>query len=594
MRGEWLRKPSAEMSVVFVHGILSSGEKCWLHGNGTYWPELLSREPGLDSLGIYIYTYQTGFGSGSYSLGNVVDDLKERVFTLDGVADSQKIVFVCHSMGGIVVRRFIVEREHDFLDRNIEIGLYLVASPSLGSEYANWLEPIARFVGHEQAKALQFSQSNHWLNDLDKTFMNQMGSNRLSINGKELLEDKSVFLKSLIHKQVVESNSGFRYFPEPFKVPGSDHFSIAKPENNSSDQHRLLKAFLIKMQPALDAAIQKQDTEDSHQQKEDFTTIQSATGKTDSHITHQHHLPDQPDNKFIEFIKGQIVDELKSPDLNLFREVLKQELDKSLEKLNLSAITDNQVYLIVDGLIAVLKSGKTDVPVITSVLTNAALHCLDKRRGKYYQVTLNKHTQIKEAIEQMLGWMVLASVDDSYAQSISSVPDYSGVYFELPVETSAGVEIIVSRRYQRQAKFQTDGSNAKGQNHLFASSEQFSWETTETVDRLKCMLWNQVFPDETKTINLNKKETDRLNAELEIRRADEWAGEHHLIAIECEKIMADTKHEEVYRQLLKELSNLTLVQFGVSDSKQVFYAPEHNLMSAINRFLNKINKILES
>ena len=97
-------------------------------------------------------------------------------------------------MGGMVVRRFIVERVNDLLDRKIEIGLYLVASPSLGSNYANWLEPIAQFAGHEQAKALTLSQANQWLNDLDRTFINLKESKRLVIHDKELLEDKFVTL----------------------------------------------------------------------------------------------------------------------------------------------------------------------------------------------------------------------------------------------------------------------------------------------------------------------------------------------------------------------------------------------------------------
>ncbi len=41
MRGEWLRKPENHTAVVFVHGILSSGETGWRHGNGAYWPALL-------------------------------------------------------------------------------------------------------------------------------------------------------------------------------------------------------------------------------------------------------------------------------------------------------------------------------------------------------------------------------------------------------------------------------------------------------------------------------------------------------------------------------------------------------------------------
>ena len=331
-----------------------------------------------------------------------------------------------------------------------------------------------------------------------------------------------------------------------------------------------------------------------NQQQDALIAKHTATEKAEHDSSENHYLPDQPDHKFIDFIKEKIADELNSSDVTQFRDVLKQELDKSLKKLELPAITDNQVYSIVDGLITVLKSGKTGVPVITSVLSNSAMHCFDKRGGKYYHETLTKHAQLKETIEQMLGWLVLASVDDEYAQNLRSDSDYLGVYFELPVVTTAGVEFIVSRRYQHQAKIKPDGSTLKTQYNLPVSSSQLSWQPSETVDILKRMLWNQVFPDEKKEIILSSKETDRLNAELEIRQADEWAMEHHLIAIECEKIIVDTKQKEVYRQLLKELSNLTLVQFGVSNSKPVFCVPEHNLMGAINRFLNNINNILES
>jgi pimeloyl-ACP methyl ester carboxylesterase len=230
MNGKWIRKGSeGGVSAVFVHGILSNGEDCWRHPNSAYWPKLLKNEPDFQSLGIYVYTYHTGFASGYYSLSDIVDDLKERLINLDNVLACNKIIFVCHSMGGIVVRKFLVERVQDLLDRKIEVGLYLVASPSLGSNYANWLEPIAKFAGHAQAQALRFSQDNQWLNDLDKTFQNLKESGRLSLHGKELVEDKFVTLKKFLRKQVVEPFSGFRYFGESIKVAGSDHFSIAKP-----------------------------------------------------------------------------------------------------------------------------------------------------------------------------------------------------------------------------------------------------------------------------------------------------------------------------------------------------------------------------
>lgn len=243
MQGKWIRKLETNTSIIFVHGVLSSGEDCWRHKNGTYWPELLKSEPELELASIYVFTYQTGLFSGSYRLGDTVDALKENM-RLDGVLRKDRLIFVCHSMGGIVVRKFILERSNELIDAGKEIGLFLVASPSLGSSYADWLSPLAQLFGHSQADALRFVRDNDWLSDLDKEFNNLKEAGKLSINGKELVEDKFVFLKKIWRKQVVEPFSGARYFGEPFKIPGSDHFSIAKPENNTTIQHRLLCQFI--------------------------------------------------------------------------------------------------------------------------------------------------------------------------------------------------------------------------------------------------------------------------------------------------------------------------------------------------------------
>lgn len=245
MQGDWIKKPAdgATTSVVFVHGVLSSGEACWRHSNGTFWPELLAREHVASQAGVYMFTYKTGFFSGTYSLGDVVDALKEHM-RLDGVMNSRRIVFVCHSMGGIVARRFVVQRAAELIEQRKSIGLFLVASPSLGSGYANWLSPLARFFEHTQADALRFEQTNTWLMDLDRDFQNLKESDRLSMSGKELVEDIFVVLSKLMRRQVVQPFSGARYFGEAYKVPDSDHFTIAKVEGPSAVQHRLLVQFL--------------------------------------------------------------------------------------------------------------------------------------------------------------------------------------------------------------------------------------------------------------------------------------------------------------------------------------------------------------
>jgi tetratricopeptide (TPR) repeat protein len=243
MQLEWIRQGTGEACVVFVHGILSSGEGCWRHPNGSYWPELLRSEPAFSSLGICVFTYRTGIFSGSYSLGDVVDALKE-FLRLDAVLDCQRIIFVCHSMGGLVVRKFVVECATELVEAKKEIDLFLVASPSLGSSYADWLSPLANALGHAQADALRFVRDNQWLKDLDKEFMNLKEGRRLRLRGKELVEDTFVVLKKLLRRQVVEPFAGSRYFGDAVKIPGSDHFSIAKPQDARAFQHRLLCRFI--------------------------------------------------------------------------------------------------------------------------------------------------------------------------------------------------------------------------------------------------------------------------------------------------------------------------------------------------------------
>ncbi len=265
MDGKWIREPKNSTVVVFVHGILSNREECWTHEKGSYWPELLKqeKEKELEAFGIYVFSYKTGVFSRDYSLSDAVDSLKENM-RIDKVLQCKRIIFVCHSMGGIVVRKFIVQRAAlDLIDKKIEVALYLVASPSLGSRYADWLEPIAKFFGNSQADVLRFSQNNAWLSDLDRDFLNLKESKKLLINGKELVEDKFIiFKKLLIIRQVVEPISGARYFGDPFKVPNSDHFSIAKPENNEAIQHRLLCEFIKSLpEPALPRVQQTPSTD---------------------------------------------------------------------------------------------------------------------------------------------------------------------------------------------------------------------------------------------------------------------------------------------------------------------------------------------
>jgi len=74
---EWLRPPKAGTVVIFIHGLLSSGEAAWSYNDRINWPNLLLQEKEFESLGICVFSYRTDLFSGSYSVGDVIDSLRE-------------------------------------------------------------------------------------------------------------------------------------------------------------------------------------------------------------------------------------------------------------------------------------------------------------------------------------------------------------------------------------------------------------------------------------------------------------------------------------------------------------------------------------
>ena len=154
-------------------------------------------------------------------------------------------------MGGIVVRRFLVANQVRLIDLQPKIGLFLVASPSLGSRDANLLSVLSYVLQHTQGSTLRFSQAITSLDELHRDFRTLLTSGRLSIVGRELTEDKAILLKRWLglRRQVVEPFSAAAYFHqqgyEPFRVPGSDHVTIVKPLSESAIQHQMLKSFLL-------------------------------------------------------------------------------------------------------------------------------------------------------------------------------------------------------------------------------------------------------------------------------------------------------------------------------------------------------------
>lgn len=78
----------------------------------------------------------------------------------------------------------------NLFDFNINVGLFLIASPSLGSRYADYVILIAKLFGQSQVNILRLVHKNTWLFHLNKEFRDIKERGRIKIYGRELIEHK--------------------------------------------------------------------------------------------------------------------------------------------------------------------------------------------------------------------------------------------------------------------------------------------------------------------------------------------------------------------------------------------------------------------
>jgi pimeloyl-ACP methyl ester carboxylesterase len=118
---------------VFVHGIGGDGITSWTNKN-SYWPELLTHDPSFGGSDIFVYSYPTGLWA-TMSIDELADNMKA-VLIAKGVTNYQKIIFLSHSMGGIVTRDYLL-KNRDIAQRTA--FAYFFSTPTTGNEEASIL-----------------------------------------------------------------------------------------------------------------------------------------------------------------------------------------------------------------------------------------------------------------------------------------------------------------------------------------------------------------------------------------------------------------------------------------------------------------------
>jgi Alpha/beta hydrolase family len=235
----WANDSDSWTAIVFVHGVLSSNASCWWNNAiRKSWPSLVVDDPQFENAATFLAGYESGLGAGRFD----VRDAAERVFnelSLPGQPlERRRLIFVCHSQGGIVVRQMLCTHASAFANKHV--GLVLCGSPSWGSRYANWLAPLTRLIGHRQA--YQLRKDDPVLVNLDRDFQLLISNKTIpSLKGVCLVETRGRLWRIPI-KRIVWDDSASRYFPWQ-RINKATHGSLVKPDSITHGSHLALASF---------------------------------------------------------------------------------------------------------------------------------------------------------------------------------------------------------------------------------------------------------------------------------------------------------------------------------------------------------------
>lgn len=294
-------------------------------------------------------------------------------------------------------------------------------------------------------------------------------------------------------------------------------------------------------------------------------------------------------NNFLAEIQKHIAKALSMSGMSSYTNVLWEELNKVLVALKMKEIECNPV-LIAEQLVLALQQGGKECPVINKALLNSVVDCLDKDKGKEkYEQCIPHRKIIIDQIEQVLGYLVLSLVDEDDARDLSNWlrNDLSNLYFELHVRTLGGVEFFISMQQGRKANFALDGRQVTGRHLIYIDVSPLNWHEKARLDEIQRIIWDSVFNDDRQH-PLDGDDIEELKAELITLREIERDPENYYVAIRFEDD-GDDSYRKICENFLSDLK-IPMVRFGVKGNKQAFGGIEHNLMSAVARFLKTINK----
>ncbi|KAI0183667.1 hypothetical protein EV127DRAFT_17783 [Xylaria flabelliformis] len=165
----------AVLDIIFVHGLGGHSKNTWSwdHDPSFFWPELwLPFEPDIANARIFTFGYNATWRGATKSVSSITDFAKELLFEMrfgkDRSGEDLKlgvnpIIFVVHSMGGLVAKKAYLLGLHDVNYQELVqavSAIIFLSTPHRGSNLAEILNRVL---------AASFQSSKNFISDLNKS-----------------------------------------------------------------------------------------------------------------------------------------------------------------------------------------------------------------------------------------------------------------------------------------------------------------------------------------------------------------------------------------------------------------------------------------
>lgn len=223
--------------VIFVHGLGGNAKDTWHPKDqpDKYWPLWISeKRPDVGVWSLQYEAAQTKWTGDALALPDRAADVLGRL-SLAGIG-ARPVVFVTHSLGGLVVKEVLKRGTGDQVEDWMEVanavrGVMFIATPHSGSDLSNYLQHISTFA--RTTPAIEDLEAHHpRLRESNVWFRNNV--KRLKIRVGVLFETKKTKMLKVPAMVVDETSAdpGIEGIaPEPVET---DHIEICKPTAQSS------------------------------------------------------------------------------------------------------------------------------------------------------------------------------------------------------------------------------------------------------------------------------------------------------------------------------------------------------------------------